>query len=746
LIEHVEAGQGDKMAQALSTRGIFAAVAAVTALTVPMAAIAQDAAEKPKDAPKETGKSKPADATSDTVTITSKKTDAAGKEVYDVTKNADANTGTATDALNKVPGVNVDNDGNVSVRGQAAKVLLNGRPSLMFSGDNRGVALRSMPSAYISSIEVISNPGSQYSSDSSGPIVNIVTKRNMPPGMFGNVTAQAASNGGGMAFAFVSFNKDKLTITGSASYIDNDFDIAYRGTTQAFDTAGNMTRSSLISGRSDSRYSGPSLMAQAQYDLDDNDVLTGSLNVRQGRSENASLSESSQLGVGGTATDLFAATGDGIYDNGSATASFGYVHYGEKPDQSLKLDVSLSSNTSENVSRNASTYTLSSVPANAGTRYDRKEGDTETQNLILQADYNTTFGRVQVSTGAQLSFEDNRAVNVSYGPGASADALSLQSLLSSDFRYSQTVSAVYGTVQKEFGPRWTVLAGVRAEALELETEEAQNAGAAQIDYVRLNPSLFATYTLSKEKKLRFSYTHKQQRPAASDLNPGLIYRSLNSVTIGNEDLKPQESDNIEVSYEVTGKTGNYAVRGFYRYDDDTIVSSSRIIPDPLNLGNLVTETSRLNFGHQTNSGVTLGWSRRWDKKLNINVDLTVTAVELLSPHFAEPQTATVPSGSISANYTFKDTSQLSLNYRLIGQRFTGQGYSESYAQGAVNYRRNLTKTLALTVTVQDPLRTTRTVTVTDTPQIQSRFITDRNAPTVMIGLSRSIGGPKMPAK
>lgn len=734
------------MAQILSKYGIVAAVAAVTAATVPIAAMAQDTADKPKDAPKAAAKDKPADAASDPVTITSKKSDTAGKEVYDVTKNADAMTGTATDALNKVPGVNVDNDGNVSVRGQAARVMLNGRPSLMFSGDNRGAALRSMPSAYISSVEVISNPGSQYSSDSSGPIVNIVTKRNMPPGMFGNVTAQAASTGGGMAFAFASFNKDKLTITGSASYIDNHYDVTYRGTTQAFDTAGNPTRSSLISGGSDSRYSGPSLMAQAQYDLDDNDVLTGSLNVRQGRSESDSLSEASQLGATGTATDLYAARGAGIYDNGSATASLGYVHYGEKPDQSLKLDVSLSSNTSENISRNASTYTLSSAPANAGTRYDRKEGDTETQSAILQADYNTTFGRVQVSTGAQLSFEDNRAINVSYGPGASADALSLQPLLSSDFSYSQTVSAVYGTVQKEFGPRWTVLAGLRAEALELETEEVQNAGAAQIDYVRLNPSLFATYALAKDKKLRFSYTHKQQRPAAADLNPGLIYRSLNSVTVGNEDLKPQESDNIEVSYEVTGKTGNYAVRGFYRYDDDTIVSSSRIIPDPLNLGNLVTETSRVNFGHQTNSGVTLSWSRRWDKKLNINVDLTVTMVELLSPHFAEAQTATVPSGSISANYSFGDVGQLSVNYRLIGQKFTGQGYSESYAQGAINYRHNLTKKLALTVTVQDPLRTTRTVTVTDTPQIQSRFITDRNAPTVMIGLSRQIGGPKMPAK
>lgn len=732
------------MARTLSKYGIIGVVTVAATGTV-LPVMAQDTAEKPKTEAKETAKDKPAEAEGP-VTITAKKTDAVGKEVYDVTKNADANTGTAEDALNKVPGVNVDADGNVSVRGQAAKVLLNGRPSLMFSGDNRGYALRSMPSAYISSVEVISNPGSQYSSDSSGPIVNIVTKRNMPPGMFGNLTAQIASPGGGNAFGFGSYVNGKFSMTASGSYIDSRNDMTFRGQTQAFDALGNPTRASLFAGENASKYLGTSLMTNAQYDLGDNDILTGTLNLRKGEGDNLSVNTASQLGAGGAATDIFSGRNTSTFENGFATVGLGYVHYGAKPDQSLKLDISLSSTDSENLSRNASTYSLSSVPANAGTRFSRTEGDTSTQNLLLQADYNTTFGRVQVATGAQLTVEDSRATNVSFGPGASETALTEQTLFGSDFRYRQTVSAVYGTVQKEFGPKWTVLAGLRAEALALETSEARNGNSGEIDYVRLNPSLFATYALSKDRKIRLSYTHKQQRPAATDLNPGLIYRSSGSVSVGNENLEPQESDNFEVSYEVTGKTGNYAVRGFYRFDDDTIVSSSRIVPDPLNLGNLVTESSRLNFGHQTNSGVTLSWSKRVDKKFSINAEATVTFVELLTPYYPEAQTATVPSGSINASYTFKDTSQLSLNYRLNGKRFTGQGYSEGYAQGSVNYRRNLTKKLSLTVTVQDPLRTTRMITVTDTPLVKSRFVNDRASPTVYIGLSRQIGGPKAPVK
>lgn len=715
---------------------------AVAAAALPMAATAQDASEKPKA---EASKDKPAEAQGP-VTITAKKSEAAGKEVYDVTKNADAATGTAADALNKVPGVNVDDDGNVTVRGQAAKVLLNGRPSLMFSGDNRGMALRSMPSANISSVEVISNPGSQYSSDSSGPVVNIVTKRNMPPGLFGSLNVQAASPGGGTAFGFASYTHGKFSMTSSGGYFDSRNDMTSRSDTQAFDAAGNPTRASRFESAMDSRFSAASLMSNMQYDLGDNDILTGNLSLRDGVSSGTSTGQASQLGAGGAATDNFANVSAYDNDNSQATLGVGYVHYGSKPDQSLKLDASVSSNDTENLSRNAATYSLSSVPANLGTRHSRTEGGTSTQNLLLQADYNTSFGRVQVATGAQLNVEDSHATNMSFGPGADAGNLALQALLGNDFRYHQTVTAVYGTVQKEFGPKWTVLAGLRAEALELETEEARNGSSAKIDYIRLNPSLFATYALSKAKKVRFSYTHKQQRPAAADLNPGLIYRSASYITVGNDDLQPQESDNFEVSYEVTGKTTNYGLRGFYRFDDDTIVSSSRIVADPLNLGNLVTESSRLNFGHQTNSGVTLSWSRRIDKKYNINAEATVTLVELLSPQYAEARTATVPSGSVTASYTFKDTSVVSVNYRLIGRRFTGQGYSESYAQGSVSYRRDLTKTLALNITVQDPLRTTRMITVTDMPLVKSRSVNDRAAPTFCVGLSRRIGGPKTPVK
>ncbi|CAL4869258.1 hypothetical protein MMA231_03549 (plasmid) [Asticcacaulis sp. MM231] len=163
-----------------------------------------------------------------TVTVTGKKKVPNDRDVYDVSKDLDAKTGTAADALNKIPGVNVDPSGNVTYHGRNVVVYLNGRPSLMLSGDNRGLALRSMPSAYISTIEVISNPGAQQSSGDGAPIININTQRNMPPGMFGSVSARYSSPAGSLEAAFLGITKDKLSMTLMGTYIDNEMDFVPR--------------------------------------------------------------------------------------------------------------------------------------------------------------------------------------------------------------------------------------------------------------------------------------------------------------------------------------------------------------------------------------------------------------------------------------------------------------------------------------------------------------------------------------
>jgi hypothetical protein len=119
------------------------------------------------------------------------------RQVYDVKADVGSTNGTAADALNNVPSVAVDPDGTVSLRGSTrVQILIDGKPSAMLQGDNRGATLNALASDDIESIEVINNPGAQFGNEAGGgPILNLVMRRNRKPGGFASVNANAGTAG-----------------------------------------------------------------------------------------------------------------------------------------------------------------------------------------------------------------------------------------------------------------------------------------------------------------------------------------------------------------------------------------------------------------------------------------------------------------------------------------------------------------------------------------------------------------------
>ncbi len=684
--------------------------------------------------------------TTTTVTITGKKQDRVDRQVYDVIKNPDANTGTAADALNKIPGVVVDPSGNVTLHGRNVVVYLNGRPSLMLSGDNRGIALQSMPSAYISTIEVITNPGAQYSSGKADSIININTKRNMPPGFVGSFGGQARSQGGGNAYAYFNVTKGKLSLTLTGSDIDTRFRSRYNSTSASLDGDGAVTQSSFSDGQYRGRYMGPYVMGNLQYDIDTNNVIAAALHYNRGASDGVGTSHIVSTGPGGTLTNVFDNTYTGSYISDTNGLTLAYTHYGQKPDETLKIDGSLEGQTTRNRSLSESLYSFSNLAVNTGTRVETYDRNSQTRKATLHAEYNTPVGDDQLTLGGEIDADDKRDDGQAFGPGGPDSDLPLNPLLTDDFHSHQVVSALYGTYQREITRNWTVLAGLRGETTTLSTDDLTYRTEGKVTYVRLNPSLFATYVLSPKQKLRFSYTRRQSLPDASDLNPHIVYSSDTSVNAGNPNLRPQETDSFEARYEYDGKSLNYAFRGFYHRDDGTIVPTSRVIPDPQNAGNFVTETTHVNWSHQTADGVTATVSKQIAGKLTLNADATVTFDALRNPLVTGVQSGTSVDGSVSLNYFLFKGDQLYVQYKLIGKRFTGQGYTTGYGQGNFQYNHKLTPKLNLTLTVVDPFRQGKTQTVIDTPLLRSRSINSPQAPTFMIGFSRQFShfGP-MPA-
>ncbi len=348
---------------------------------------------------------------------------------------------------------------------------------------------------------------------------------------------------------------------------------------------------------------------------------------------------------------------------------------------------------------------------------------------MFSVDYNRPVGQDLLSAGVQVTYDNNETINRSTGTS------SLNSALSSDFAYTQTVTALYVTYQKALGPKWTVLGGLRLEALDLKTDLITSGTTGHIDYTKVSPSFFATYALNDKDKLRFQYSHRLQRPAPLDLNPFLTYSDPTDVSAGNPHLKPQETDSFEVRYEANRTGLNYQVAGYYRKSTDAITTYSFFLTPG------VLETTKQNYGDGQTGGLELVASGSLTKKLRINADANFVYQELTTPNVAGKQTGTTPSGRVMFSYTVtpKDTAQFM--FFTSGKQLTGQGYRTAFAMGNLAYKHQFTPKLSLNATVNDPFRTAKTRNVTDTTLVKSQSEFSLQAPTLYIGLSYLFGGP-----
>ncbi|MGY0035062.1 carboxypeptidase-like regulatory domain-containing protein [Pedobacter sp. NJ-S-72] len=121
------------------------------------------------------------------VTINSKKAiyvNSIDKKVYHVDQDIMAKSGSASEVLQNVPLVQVDIDGNVSLRNSAVTILVNGKISPLM-GKNAAAVLQQLPANSIEKIEVITNPSAKYKPDGTGGIINIILKKDAKRGLNG---------------------------------------------------------------------------------------------------------------------------------------------------------------------------------------------------------------------------------------------------------------------------------------------------------------------------------------------------------------------------------------------------------------------------------------------------------------------------------------------------------------------------------------------------------------------------------
>ncbi len=501
------------------------------------------------------------------------------KKVYNVEKDIVSQGGTALDVMRNVPSVNVDIDGNVTLRNATPQIYIEGRPTTL--------TLDQIPADAIESVEVITNPSAKYDASGGGSgILNIILKKNRKSGYNGNLRAgvnkYGALNGGG------DFNVREGKINFSASTFVNEMRDKTNGTTDRLnlvdtpETSIHQSNYDLNKGAFEFGRIGIDFFASNR-----NTFSLAGIKVHGGFKPSSSLDISTDSLFNSGTTSSFSqrlSNTDREFNASGLQASF--KHNFATPNEALTADFNFFSGKNTNNSLYSTNYFSNGQGSSVdGTTLQKVLGQGNNQFMTIQTDYVKPYSATtKLETGLRASMQKMTNINDNYFYNDSAQAYLFSPLISSNYNNANNIYAAYVSVTsaiKNFGYQ----VGLRAESsnyqgndnfMTLEKDGSLNdtLGHFANKYpVSLFPSLFFSQKFGGKQELQLSYTRRINRPNFFQLIPFIDYSDSLNIKKGNPNLVPEFTNSFELSYMKTMKGGNSLLASvYYKYTTDLITS------------------------------------------------------------------------------------------------------------------------------------------------------------------------------
>ncbi len=533
------------------------------------------------------------------------------KKVFDVDQNIASAGGSASDVLTNIPSVEVNNEGDVSLRGNSnVTVWINGKASGL-SSDNRAQVLEQMPAESIEKIEVITNPSAKYSPDGTAGIINIVLKQDRKAGYFGSAQAGADSRGGYNSSFNINYNSSKFDIYGNVGYRHHKRTgggYTDRTNTQGTESTNDDTYLNQISDQ-DGAHSGLFLRGGVTYHYTPKNHFTiGGFGMFGSMNSGSTINYLSNVPGSYYKSDRISDSDNSM--NGG-NIELGYKHDFTKDSY---LDFTASYNRWK--MDNTSIYNQSSVYTDKTTSsYQRQLNNVNNHNWEFQIDYQNKIGdNTKLEAGYKGTLGRQNSPVQTYS-GAAESSATFNNDLYNRFIYNQDVHALYATYSgrvKKFGYQL----GLRGEYSKLDTKSEDytfKSTPFKKDYFSLFPSAFVSYALPGENEIQLNYTRRISRPWGPQLNSFMNITDSTNISFGNPELNPEYSNAFELNYIKNWENHMLSISGYYRTTDD-VIQSIRYLD-----GNVMKSTYE-NVAQTQSTGVELVGKNKLFKIL----DLTTT--------------------------------------------------------------------------------------------------------------------------
>ncbi|HMC95475.1 MAG TPA: outer membrane beta-barrel protein, partial [Polyangia bacterium] len=387
------------------------------------------------------------------------------RKSYSVANDLQAQGRAITDVLRNLPSVEVDVQGNVSLRGDPnVTILVDGKPSSLFEGDNKAQALQSLQASTIERIEVITSPSAEFRADGTGGVINLITKKAKGAGLTGSMRATVGDghryNGGGT----FGYNSGKLSVVG---------DLSLRHDTQKSAGFDDRLQRDPAGGFDEVRQDGlqhvvvDSLQARTSLDYD----LTP--RTRVGVESHANLTNFRV----GSPTLFSADDAQGLLvDSFERQLDVHQKRLAGEVSASLRQKLGADGEFVGSLShegivdqRTRDGHTFDQAPA-APESFDQQRIDNHQHRTELKGDYTQGLADMaKLKAGFDIDHVDNAYRNRGFaGPAFAAQGP--DPVLTNLFDFRQTISAAYVTYERPVGDL-TVLAGLRVEDVQMHVDQ-----------------------------------------------------------------------------------------------------------------------------------------------------------------------------------------------------------------------------------------------------------------------------------
>ena len=482
------------------------------------------------------------------------------KKVYRLDKDGVAAGGTAEDALKNIPSLNVDIDGNLTMRNAAPQIFVDGRPTLL--------TLDQIPADAIDNVEVITNPSSKYdASGGNAGIVNIVLKKDRRVGYNGNIRTGADMRGRVNLGGDINARDGKVN-----AFISGNFNQRRSLGTGGTDRQ-NLFGSPLTNVYQDNKTQSSGFFAMGRGGVDwfinNRNTLTLAGSFHKGGFEN-----DDEVGI---QTDtlpgnlISSSQSLRTSDNDRNFRTFGvqtlFKHIFPKEGKEWTADINYNASKSDNEGLFNTTY-LSSPLENR----QKQIGDNNNNFFTAQTDFvNPLTANVKIEFGARAAIRDFRSENSNFQYDFGNDTYEQVSGFADRYKFNDQVYAAYGNFSNSFS-KWGYQVGLRAESSLYTGKLLDNDSIFKNEYpLSLFPSAFVTYKLNEEDNLQLSYTRRVNRPSFFQIIPFPDFSDSLLLSRGYPGLKPEFTNSFELSYQnIFSKGHNVLASVYYKRATDLI--------------------------------------------------------------------------------------------------------------------------------------------------------------------------------